>query len=564
MTATSGTTGAPPSTQRLDRRALALFRALERSGLLGLGVVDAERRVIHASDELARIAGLAPSRLIGRTMLEFVSSSEAQRLGCLPSVTEAGGEDLYTLAIRGADGRDRDVLMVRLPLEPGTDDDPDAAVGLVFDLGRLFETEDTLVKNARLLLQPFDLIAQPVFVQDLDGVFRLANQAFCEGILDLPRDRVLGHSIRDLGATLGSDRLRSLLQLDQLELADDVFQFRTAMLVDHDRTEREYEIQKTVLHDHRGLPNGTMGILIDVTRRRRAERDLARALDDAHHLNEHIRQQRDLLVQTEKLASVGQLAAGIAHEINNPLSYVRSNVQTLAEYLGSLGRVLDRTQALLERSPDDDPQRLASDLASLRNQFAEEDVAFVMQDAGSLIDDCLRGADRIRRIVDGMRGFSRQDDQPIEVPVAEMLETALLMAVDELKFRVRVITELTELPPIRCFQPQIEQALLHLLVNAAQAIDAQGTIRVTATAAAPRHVRISVADDGPGIAPELQERIFEPFFTTRETGEGTGLGLHIVAVIVERHGGHVDVVSTPGEGTVVHVTLPVDGAEVDA
>jgi signal transduction histidine kinase len=240
---------------------------------------------------------------------------------------------------------------------------------------------------------------------------------------------------------------------------------------------------------------------------------------------------RSRLLTSARLAAVGELAAGIAHEINNPLAYIGSNLRSLREHWGKLA---DAWRSGKERV----------DWAELFDEGAE------------MLEESLEGVERAAAIVRDVRGFSHGGSGEQErLDANELLERALRVAEPHLRHRVRVEREYAELAPVEGARREIEQVLLNLIINAAQAIEGTGTLRLR-TAQVDAEVEIAVADTGCGIDPELLSRIFDPFFTTKPVGVGTGLGLSISYEIVRRHGGRIDVSSEPGRGTEVRVRLP--------
>ncbi|GAB6043546.1 ATP-binding protein [Endothiovibrio diazotrophicus] len=258
------------------------------------------------------------------------------------------------------------------------------------------------------------------------------------------------------------------------------------------------------------------------------------------------------LLQSEKLASIGQLAAGVAHEINNPVGYVHSNLTTLRRYTDELFGLLDRYQRLETALPAD-----AEGLAELRRYREEIDAAYLREDIPKLVEESLEGAQRVKGIVQDLRDFSRSDSGEWEVTdLHRHLDGTLNIAHNETKYKAEVIKEYGEIPPVRCLPSQISQVFLNLLVNAAHAIEAQGTITVR-TGAEGGRVWVEVEDSGRGIPPEDLGRIFDPFFTTKPVGSGTGLGLALSYGIVQRHRGEIEVASEVGKGSRFRVWLPV-------
>jgi signal transduction histidine kinase len=269
----------------------------------------------------------------------------------------------------------------------------------------------------------------------------------------------------------------------------------------------------------------------------------AQAFDEIAKLNESLearvdertRELRDTqaqLMQSEKMRSLGQLVAGVAHELNNPIGFVHANIQLIEEQVARIR----------------DPNAAPADVERAREALAK------------LIARSKEGTDRVRRIVQDLRTFSRMDQAELqEADLHEELDRTIALMEPRCKDCVRIERDYGQLPRVRCYPGQLNQVFLNLLMNACDAIGKSGTIRIT-TRALPSGVRIEVHDDGAGIPPEIQGRIFDPFFTTKPVGKGTGLGLSLSHGIVARHGGRISVQSEPGHGTTFTIDLPLDAA----
>jgi len=257
------------------------------------------------------------------------------------------------------------------------------------------------------------------------------------------------------------------------------------------------------------------------------------------------------LVQSEKGAAIGQLVAGIAHEINNPVNYIVNGIESLTRYVNEL-RQMKSEYAEAARQKGADLKR-AENLAADLNFDAHMDL---LDGLLSAISD---GAHRTAEIVEGLRSFSRTGEAEIKkIDINETLEKSLELLSTRLKDRVEVEKKLGEIPMLRCYASQMGQVFLNLLNNAQQAIEDSGAMTVK-TWCDERNICISISDTGKGIAPEAIDKIFDPFFTTKSEGEGVGLGLSITRAIIERHGGRIDVESAAGSGTTFILTLPRAG-----
>ncbi|WP_426113411.1 ATP-binding protein [Massilia sp. PWRC2] len=304
-----------------------------------------------------------------------------------------------------------------------------------------------------------------------------------------------------------------------------------------------------LIRDDQGLPLEVIGSLTDITMRKRMEEDLKIKGAEQQALIGELRSAHEQLLQAEKMASIGQLAAGIAHEINNPVGFVNSNMGSLKNYVDTLLGVIDHYELAAAPHP-----QLAAQLAALRQQA---DLAFLKDDVVDLVRESMDGLKRVKDIVEALKDFSHVGETEWHVAdIHQGLDSTLNIVSNEIKYKTRVDKQYGVLPPVTCLASQLNQVFMNLLVNAAQSMHGNGVISLR-TGAANGWVWIEVADNGSGIAPENLHRIFEPFFTTKAVGSGTGLGLSLSYGIVKRHGGRIEVASELGVGTRFTVHLPV-------
>ncbi|MDQ3820697.1 MAG: ATP-binding protein [Acidobacteriota bacterium] len=256
------------------------------------------------------------------------------------------------------------------------------------------------------------------------------------------------------------------------------------------------------------------------------------------------------IVHSEKMASLGQLAAGVAHELNNPAGFIYGNMEMLAQCVAGLERLLK----IYDRA--EPPQELSGEVAAVKREINYETT---LEDIRSIVEDCRDGAERIRDVVQNLRLFSRLDEADFKkVDLHEGLDSTIrLLSQYYGPNRIPLERDYGKLPLVDCYAGQLNQVWMNLLQNAAQAAGPGGKVRV-ATHLEGRMAVVTVSDTGRGIPPEHMEKIFDPFFTTKGVGEGTGLGLSISYGIVKRHGGFINVESNPGEGTSFAVAIPVD------
>ena len=257
-----------------------------------------------------------------------------------------------------------------------------------------------------------------------------------------------------------------------------------------------------------------------------------------------IEQAERQLYQAEKMASVGQLAAGVAHEINNPIGFIRSNLNTARAYLGKMALLAAPVKA--------------RDVAGAAAAWEEADLDYVLEDFASLLAESSGGADRVARIVADLKGFSSIDRTEHELAnLNDNLRSVCNVAVSQTRDRAEVILEPGEIPPLRCQAGRLNQVFLNLLLNAAQAMKERGEIRIR-SALEDDEIVIRFSDTGCGMEASVLSRIFDPFFTTRDVGSGTGLGLTVSRDIVQAHGGRIEVESKAGAGTTFTIRLPLN------
>lgn len=317
--------------------------------------------------------------------------------------------------------------------------------------------------------------------------------------------------------------------------------FQTAVTLENQVHERTLQLEAALRENER---------INRALQREKAEQGiLIKKLEEAH----------SQLLQSEKLASIGQLAAGVAHEINNPIGFVNSNLGTLQGYVSQLIGLIDATAEAIEPLLDNDPT-LRQRLGVLR---AGAEIDFLREDIVSLIAESIEGTTRVRRIVQDLRDFSRTGEVTLEwADLHAGLESTLNVVANEIKYKADIVREYGNLPQVECRPSQINQVFMNLLVNAAQAIPQHGLITLKSGTLADR-VWVAISDTGKGIPPENMTRIFDPFFTTKPVGKGTGLGLSLSYGIIKKHGGEITVDSQPERGTTFTVWLPLRQTAAD-
>jgi len=368
-----------------------------------------------------------------------------------------------------------------------------------------------------------------------------------------------------------------VLQLVTSQIADpESFLERVNYLYEHREEKSQEEI---LLKDGRVLDRysspmfgsngkyyGRVWYFRDITERKHAEQSImnrARQLENANAELRTVTQELEVaynelkaaqsrILQQEKMASIGQLAAGVAHEINNPIGFVNSNLATLNKYVGKLLDFMTTQEEIFVKSAT------ADDLQQVADKRRKIKLDYITNDIGDLINQSLDGTERVRKIVQDLKNFSRVDDAEKKMAnINAGLESTINMVWNELKYKVTLHKELGDIPQIKCYPGRLNQVFMNLLVNAGHAIETQGDITIK-TCEKDGHIIISISDNGCGIPQEAVKWIFEPFFTTKEVGKGTGLGLSIAYDIIKNHRGEIVVESTAGQGATFSIKLPIN------
>ena len=316
-----------------------------------------------------------------------------------------------------------------------------------------------------------------------------------------------------------------------------------------------------VLHSVTHVEENNSGVVLfgflDITARKLAEDKLRESHQKLRLALSELQEHKDRIVQSEKMASIGQLAAGVAHEINNPIGFVTSNLGTLSEYTETMATLIQlyRKQAALPADSHREREELRGQIDQVH---ADEDVEFILSDLNNVLKETMEGLVRVSEIVQNLKSFAREDRSGhSRHDINGGIEAMIKVVWNELKYRCRLDLDLGEVPPVLGHGGKINQVVMNMMVNAAHAMPQEGGILTIGTRQVEDNVVITVADNGCGMDETVLSRIFDPFFTTKEVGSGTGLGLSISHGIIQDHGGHIDVDSTPGVGTTFTIILPV-------
>lgn len=514
--------------EQAQRESERRFRDLLENMRLMAVMLDDAGNITFINDFLLRSTGRTRDEVMGHSWFNLFIPDEmrgALRAGYLRSM--AGGLPAspheYEI-LTAADARRR--VVWNTILIHGPDERPVGSASVGADVTEQRKSEAEMQKLLRVAEQTDDA----VMITDPSGVIEYVNAAF-ERITGYQRDEVIGQHARLLNSGQQDaafyERLWATISSGQ--------PFR-ALMTNRRKNGEMFHEEKTItpLRDGTGAITHYLSTSKDVTERRRMDEQLQ---------------------QSEKLASIGQLAAGVAHEINNPVGYISSNIVTLNRYLNDIFQLLAVYEQMESAVTD---TALQQQLQALKQAL---DLDYLRKDIPALIGESAEGVARVKKIVQDLKDFSRQDEA--EWQMADLhkgLESTLNIVHNEIKYKAEVVREYGELPMVQCIPSQLNQVFMNLLVNAAHAIDERGVIHVRSGTEGD-WVWVEVQDNGKGIRPEHLGRLFDPFFTTKPVGKGTGLGLSISYGIVQKHGGRIEVESELGQGSRFRVWLPLQQAD---
>jgi PAS domain S-box-containing protein len=387
----------------------------------------------------------------------------------------------------------------------------------------------------------YDSIHEAIFIHDIDtGAILSTNGRACELYVMAEQD-LLAASIEDLseGIPPYTQADAALWIMRAASGEPQSFEWRAK-----DSKGRlfwvEVAMRRATIGDHERL----LAVVRDISRRKAQEVELRQNLERQVQLNRKLEEAHSQLLQSEKMASIGQLAAGVAHELNNPIGFVHSNMSSLEGYLKDLFEIIDAANG-------------PGSIDMVKRLRAEKDYDFIRKDIVQLMAESRDGLERVRKIVRNLKDFSRVGEADWQwADLHTGLDSTLNIVWNELKYKCKVIKEYDELPEVYCLPSQLNQVFMNLLVNAAQAIETQGEV-IIRTGLKESTVWVEICDNGKGIPADNLNRIFEPFYTTKPVGQGTGLGLSLSYSIVLKHQGRIEVASEVGKGTVFRLVLPI-------
>ena len=546
------------------REELKFYETLVRYSAVPTFVIDARHRVIIWNRACEQLTGVAESEILGTdnhwqpfyeqrrpTLADLVVENKAADISAFYATHRASCQTMEELQAEGwyaaLGGKARYIVFEAAPIHNGKGE-LIAAIETLRDIteSKLLERQlqkskaELQVKHEQMKhlfhvvngvkkewVKTMDCLADVIIVTDENGRIKQCNRALRE-LVNKPDNEIMGKSWSDI--------------LSIPQASEKNFCLR-AMEFFYEAAERWFDLRiySSVDANGAGIP-GMLITLHDTTESRWMHSELEQAYSQLK--NTHAQ-----MLQNEKLASIGQLAAGVAHEVNNPIGFISSNLTSLGKYVERLREFI----ALQDRAVNSDTTD-REELAGARRQMK---VDHILEDIGPLIAESVDGADRVRKIVQNLKSFSRVDEaESKQANLVECLDSTINIVWNELKYKATLQRDFSEIPLTVCHPQQLNQVFMNLLVNSAQAIEVQGEIIVSCWHE-NGSIYVSVSDTGSGIPEEIRHRLFEPFFTTKEVGMGTGLGLSISYDIIKKHNGEITVQSEVGKGTTFTVQIPV-------
>ena len=425
------------------------------------------------------------------------------------------------------------------------------------ELNKVFSELDSRVDPV-LLLKAVEQNSATIAITDAEGTIIYVNQKFTE-MTGYSKNEALGQNPRILK---GEDGLTDYKEM--WEMLSSGQQWRGDF--HNKRKNGEFFWERAAISpilDLDGNITHFLAIKEDITERKIIEDELERSVAESvqmattlEFVNAELKATQSQMLQREKMASIGQLAAGVAHEINNPIGFVSSNLRSLDKYIKKLTGYLELLEkGLKEQAPES--------WKEIKPQRKKLKIDFLLEDCDDLITESLDGSERVRKIVQNLKTFSRVDQAEEQLAdLNECLESTISIVWNELKYKAQLEKDFAELPDIYCSPQELSQVFTNILVNAAQAIEKEGLVKIRSWLE-DETIFISIQDNGSGIDKANLEKIFEPFFTTKPVGEGTGLGMSISYEIVKKHGGDILIDSELGKGTTFTISLPLNREEGD-
>ncbi|MEG3899132.1 MULTISPECIES: PAS domain S-box protein [unclassified Microcoleus] len=577
------------------RESESYYRCIVETASEGVWMFDSESITTFANSRMAEMLGYTVEEMLGRSLFEFIDGESREIAESYVQRRREGIRERHDFKFTRKDGSHLWAIVSATPMFDG-EGNFSGVLRMITDISDRKQAEAELRQTLKELEFEKFALDQSAIVSNTDefGAITYVNDQFCE-LLKYSREELIGKTHRLVNSGYHPadffKQLWSTIRQGKVWRGEMKNQAKDGTL---------FWLDTTIVPclNTSGEPHQYVAIRKDITKRKHAEeavqlsesqlrsknQELAKALRDVHKT-------QSMMVQNEKMVSLGQLVAGVAHEINNPVSFIYGNVMHANDYFKDLLKMLQLYQ-----------QEYPQPAAAIQQEIEEIDLNFMLTDLPKLLNSMKMGAERIRQIVLSLKNFSRLDEaEQKQVDIHEGIESTLLILQHRLKEtaghpKIVLLKEFGTLPRVQCYAGQLNQVFMNIIGNAIDALEeametgnwAEGelapipycpspTLRICtgvkyeqdglrqadsavsdASIRHPSHIVIRIADNGPGIPIDVHQRLFDPFFTTKEPGKGTGLGLSIsYQIVVEKHGGQLKCDSAPGQGTEFAIEIPV-------
>ena len=504
-------------------------------------VIDKDFNILQANIEMDRLAGMPAGESVGKKCCEILRGESCDTDKCSLRQVLAGEKrvDIESIEKTGCGGK----IYVRVVSSPLIQNGEVAGViESIRDISERKKAQEKLRQSENKYRMLLENLPQKIFHKDRDSLYVSCNENLARD-LKIKSVEIKGKTDHDLFPKELAEKYRA--DDNRIMMSGKTENIEEKYL--QDGKEVWVHTVKTPIRDKDSTVTGVLGIFWDITEQKQAEQE-KKALQSQ-------------ILQSEKMASIGQLAAGVAHEINNPTGFVSSNLETLSDYQDDISTLIEQYRSLAADLKEtmataEYPVAISEQLERITDLEAEVDIDFVLNDISDLVKESREGTERIKKIVLDLKDFAHPGDQELKyADINRNLDSTLNVVWNELKYKATVTKDYGNLPEVRCYPQQLNQVFVNLLVNAAQAIEKQGEIKIR-TSALDGKVEINISDTGKGIPEENLSKIFDPFFTTKEVGKGTGLNLNVAYNIIKKHKGTIDVESTVGVGTTFKIRIP--------
>ncbi len=532
-----------------------------------VGITLMKKRIFSKMNDLfAEIAGYSREELIGKSSLMlYPDRNEYDKVGVgLYTNLFKNGRNSVESKWRRKDGVLVDILLSSSPLD--ANDPLMGEVVTVLDISDLKRSQEAILRERNKAQSYLDVVGVIMLVLNEDLTVHRINNKGCE-ILGYEEHEIIDRNWCDkcIPEEFRSDT-ENIYNLIFKGKVDD-FEYHEGTVLTKDGKRRLVAWHNSVLKDEKGNIKSILSSGEDITERKEAEEAIKKAYKELEKANSDMKNMQMQIIQSEKLASIGQLAAGVAHEMNTPVGFVACNFETLEKYLEKFKKLLEMYNHLSLEAPNLEKNKILNHYETIKKMEQEMKIDFMIEDIDALFSESKEGLIRVTTIIQNLRDFSRVDQVESfdQFDLNHGIESTLAVARNTIKYQANVITEFADIPKVMCNGSQINQVLLNILVNAAHAIESQqrdemGTVKIR-TYVDEDYVNCEIEDNGPGIPHEYLKKIYEPFFTTKPAGKGTGLGLSVsYDIIVNKHKGALLVDSSVGKGTKFTIKLPLKSA----